>query len=173
LLESESVTAIAVNGDNEKWLGTARSGIYLMSADGSKEISHFTESNSPLLSNNITSVAINDDGNVFIGTDKGIVSFRDYKVPARETLDSLVIYPSPVRENYLGPVYINNLVAKSNIKITDVSGNLIYETRSEGAQVIWDGYSLDGRRAHTGVYLVFVTNPDGSKKKVAKLLFIN
>jgi hypothetical protein len=83
------------------------------------------------------------------------------------------VYPNPVRETYTGPIAISNLVAESSVKISDVGGNLVWETLSEGGRVVWDGKDLDGRRVKTGVYLVFITNPDGSKKKVTKLLFIN
>jgi len=173
LLETEAVTAIAINGNNEKWLGTDKSGVFLMSADGSEEIHHFTEENSPLLSNSITGIRVASDGEVFIGTANGIVSYKDASQPPSEELDSVYVYPNPVREDYTGPIAISNLVAESSIKITDMSGNLVWETESEGGRVVWDGKDLDGDRVMTGVYLVFITNPDGSKKSVTKLLFIN
>jgi ligand-binding sensor domain-containing protein len=173
LLETEAVTAIAVNGNNEKWLGTDKSGVFLMAADGSQEIYHFTEENSPLLSNSITSIRIASDGEVFFGTGSGIVSYRDSSQPPSEELDSVYVYPNPVRENYSGPIAISNLVADANVKITDISGHLVWEIQSKGGLVTWDGNDLDGRRVKTGVYLVFVTNSDGSKKEVTKVLFIN
>lgn len=172
LLGTELITAIAVNGNNEKWLGTDKAGVFLMSADGGKELLHFTEANSPLLSNTIQSIKIASDGEVYFGTSLGIISFKDYKVEAKSTLDSLFIYPNPVRPGYHGPVFISNLVDESNVKITDVSGALVWETQAQGGQVIWDGTNLEHRRVSTGVYLVFVTNPDGSQKKTAKILFI-
>ncbi len=172
LLETEAVTAIAVNGNNEKWLGTDKAGVFLMSADGTEELLHFTEANSPLLSNSIQSIKIASNGEVYFGTSLGIVSYKDYKVESPLTLDSLLIYPNPVRPEYLGPVYISNLVEESNVKISDVSGALVWETQAQGGQVIWNGNNLDGRRVNTGVYLVFVTNADGSMKKAGKVLFV-
>jgi len=172
LLGTELITAIAVNGNNEKWLGTDKAGVFLMSADGGTELLHFTESNSPLLSNSIQSIKISSNGEVYFGTSLGIVSYKDYKVETRSTLDSLFIYPNPVRPGYLGPVFISNLVAESNVKITDVSGALVWETQAQGGQVIWDGTNLERRRVNTGVYLIFVTNPDGSQKKTGKVLFV-
>ena len=173
LLETEAITAIAINGNNEKWLGTDRSGVFLMSADGSKEIYHFSEENSPLLSNSITGIRVASDGEVFFGTANGIVSYKDISKPPAAELDSVYVYPNPVRETYTGPIAITNLVEESNVKITDMNGNLVWEYQSEGGRMIWDGKDLDGNRVKTGVYLVFVTNPDGSKKSVTKLLFIN
>ena len=172
LLETEAITAIAVNGNNEKWLGTDKAGVFLMSSDGTHELLHFTESNSPLLSNTIQSIKISSSGEVYFGTSLGIVSYKDYKVEPTESLYSLIIYPNPVRPEYKGPVYISNLVAESNVKITDITGAMVWEIQAQGGQVIWDGNNLEGRRVNTGVYLIFVTNPDGSQKKAQKVLFV-
>jgi hypothetical protein len=172
LLGTELITAITVNGNNEKWLGTDKSGVFLMSADGGKELLHFTEANSPLLSNSIQSIKISSNGEVYFGTSLGIVSYKDYKVESQSTLDSLFIYPNPVRPGYQGPVFISNLVAESNVKITDAAGALVWETQAQGGQVIWDGTNLERRRVNTGVYLIFVTNPDGTIKKTGKVLFV-
>lgn len=172
LLETEAVTAIAVNGNNEKWLGTDKAGAFLMSADGATQLLHFTEANSPLLSNTIQSIKIASNGEVYFATSLGIVSYKDYKVEPVASLDSLFIYPNPVRPEYHGPVYISNLVAESNVKVTDITGGLVWETQAQGGQVIWDGNNLDGRKVNTGVYYIFVTNSDGSQKKAGKLLFV-
>jgi len=173
LLETEAITAIAINGNNEKWLGTDKSGVFLMSSDGSKEIYHFSEGNSPLLSNSITGIRVASDGEVFFGTANGIVSYKDISKPPVAELDSVYVYPNPVRETYTGPIAITNLVEESNVKITDMNGNLVWEYQAEGGRTIWDGKDFNGNRVKTGVYMVFVTNPDGSKKSVTKLLFIN
>jgi ligand-binding sensor domain-containing protein len=172
LLETEAVTAIAVNGDNEKWLGTDKAGVFLMSADGATELLHFTEADSPLLSNSIQSIKIASDGVVYFATSLGIVSYKDYKIESTSTLDSLTIYPNPVRPEYYGPVFITNLVNESNVKITDVTGALVWETQAQGGQVIWDGNNFENRRVNTGVYYIFVTNSDGSQKKTGKILFV-
>ncbi len=172
LLETEAVTAITIDGANQKWIGTDRAGVFLLSDDGLTEKHHFTAENSPLLSNNITSIAIIDNGEVFIGTAKGIVSFRGTATPPPSAGSEVYAYPNPVRENYSGPIAIKGLADNSNVKITDSYGNLVYETKSEGSQAIWDGYSFDGRRAATGVYLVFSTTNDGTDKLVTKILMI-
>jgi len=172
LLETEAVTAIAVNGNNEKWLGTEKSGVFLMSADGATQLLHFTEADSPLLSNSVSSIKTASNGEVYFATALGIVSYKDYKVESVATLDSLFIYPNPVRPEYLGPVYISNLVEESNVKITDVTGALVWETQAQGGQVIWNGNNLENRRVNTGVYFIFVTNSDGSQKKAGKVLFV-
>ncbi|HRZ21361.1 MAG TPA: two-component regulator propeller domain-containing protein, partial [Bacteroidales bacterium] len=173
LLETESVTAIAIDGANRKWFGTDRAGVFLMSDDGTQEILHFNEDNSPLLSNSITSIVINDDGEVFFGTAKGIISYKSTATPPPPANTNVYAYPNPVRENYNGVIAIKGLVKNADVKITDVSGTLIYATQAEGGQAIWDGHNFDGRRARTGVYLVFISNEDGSDTMVTKILFIN
>jgi len=174
LLETESVKAIAVDGANRKWIGTERAGVFLLSPDGQQQIYHFTEDNSPLLSNSITCITINDEnGEVFFGTAKGLISYRSTATPGGESNTDVYAYPNPVRPEYAGPIAIKGLVRDASVKITDVNGQVVYETRAEGGQAIWDGKNFDGRKANTGVYLVFITNSDGSEKMVTKILFLN
>ena len=173
LLILESVTAIAVDGSNRKWFGTDRAGVFLMSQDGTKEILHFTQENSPLLSNSITDIAINDDGEVFFGTANGVISYRGESVTPNVNLDNVVVFPNPVRESYNGSIAIKGLVDGSSVKITDISGNLVYSTLAEGGQALWNGRNFDGKRVKTGVYLVYITNADGSQTKVTKIMFVN
>ena len=174
LLETEIVKAIAIDGANRKWFGTERAGVFLISADGTKQIQHFTEDNSPLFSNNITSLAINGTtGEVFIGTAKGLISYKSDATIGTDTNSNVYAYPNPVRPGYNGPIAIKGLVTDAIVKITDIKGSVVYETRAEGGQAIWNGYNLDGRRANTGVFLVFITNDDGTEKEVTKILFVN
>jgi hypothetical protein len=174
LLSTEKINDIAVDGANQKWVATEKSGVFLVSPDGKKEIHHFTEENSPLFSNNVQTLAVNDKtGEVFFGTDKGIVSFKGRATEGAEDFGNVYVYPNPVRENYTGDITITGLVANVDVKITDISGNLVYETKALGGQAIWDGRDFHGNRVHTGVYLVFCTNRDGTKTHVTKLLFIH
>ncbi len=172
LLETETVTAIAIDGANNKWIGTDRAGVFYLSSDGIVQLAHFTISNSPLLSNSITGITIDDDGEVFIGTAKGLISYRGTATPPPKPGSEVYAYPNPVRPEYHGLIAIKGVANKSSVKITDSSGNLVFETRSEGGQAIWDGKNFDGRDAVSGVYLVFVTNDDGSSKMVTKILVI-
>lgn len=174
LLATAKITAIAVDGGNRKWLGTENSGVFLVSGDGKEEIHHFTAENSPLLSNNITTIAINhNNGEVFFGTDKGICSYRGQSTEGYDDFSKAYVFPNPVRENYQGDITITGLVDNVNVKITDISGNLVYETTALGGQATWDGKNFRGQKVNTGVYLIFCTNEDGSKTFVTKLLFIH
>ena len=176
LLENESVAAIAVDGANRKWLGTANAGVFLMSADGTEQIFHFTTENSPLFSDQITSIGVDHlSGEVFIGTDKGIISYRGTATwGAPEFVnEDVYAFPNPVEPDYDGPVAIKGLVRDADVKITDAAGKVVFATTAEGGQAIWDGNKINGGRAQSGVYLVFASNEDGKETFVTKILFIN
>jgi hypothetical protein len=176
LLKGEAVTTIAVDPANRKWFGTTN-GIFVQNANGDKQIARFEESNSPLFDNIIIDIAINkENGEVFIGTNKGVLSVKGEAIEGT-AVNSAAAYafPNPVRPEYTGPIAIKGLADNANIKITDVNGGLIYETQALGGQAVWDGKDYNGRKASTGVYLVFSTsnninNPDAI---VTKILIVN
>lgn len=174
LLETELISSIAVDGANRKWFGTSNSGVFLMSEDGTKEIEHFTTDNSPLFSNSIISIAINQvTGEVYFGTDKGIISYKGTATETNEDFNNVFVYPNPVKDNFDGLIAIRGLVKDTDVKITDISGNIVYQTTSFGGQAVWDGNDFNGKRVQSGVYLLFNGGPNGGKKAAAKILFIN
>ncbi len=174
LLETETVTCIEVDGSNKKWFGTSRSGAFLLSADGRETIFHFDKNNSPLPSNNILDIAINGQtGEVYFATDRGLVSFRGFATEAtNRQANNVYAYPNPVRPGYNGYIAVKGLVRNASVKITDISGKLVWETIAEGGQAVWNGQDLFGRRPSSGVYLVFSTNDNGEETMVTKIMFI-
>lgn len=173
LLETEAISTIAVDGANRKWIGTQGSGVYLISPDGQEQIHHFSAENSPLPSNTIVNIAVDGStGEVYIATDRGIMSYRSDATEGGDRSDCAKVFPNPVRETYTGPIAITGLVANSEVKITDVSGNIVHRTRSLGGQAIWDGNDMSGRRAATGVYLLFASDIYGTFKCNTKLLLV-
>ena len=174
LLENEQVTAVEVDPGDRKWFGTAASGVFLMSPDGTEQVLHFTQENSPLLSNNIFDIEVMEEtGEVFFATQAGVISYKADATTGGESFGHVYAYPNPVEPGYQGMIAIKGLVNAANVKITDISGNVVYETSSEGGQAVWDGNSLGGYRVSTGVYLVFITNDDGSQTMITKILFVN
>jgi hypothetical protein len=172
LLESENVKCIAVDGANRKWIGTEKGGAFLISQDGTEEVFHFTTENSPLLSDNINGISIEPtSGEVFFATSEGIISFRSTATEPSESLDSILVFPNPVMADFSGYVSISALVDDAWVSITDMYGNLIYRTRALGGQAVWNGLDMDGTKPATGVYLVFISNNDGSLTKTTKLMF--
>lgn len=174
LLSTDIVTDIETDGANRKWIATQNSGVFLVSDNGKEEIHNFNKYNSPLISNSINDIAINHkSGEVFILTDKGIMSYRSDATKANDFFENVYVFPNPVRPNYSGMITVTGLADDVNVKITDISGNVVFETNSLGGQAIWDGKTFDGRKVSTGVYLVFSTNSEGSQTFVTKLLFLN
>ncbi len=173
LLGTETVTAIAIDGADRKWFGTISSGAYLMSDDGRKELAHFTTENGPLLSDNIVKIAVNGvTGDVWFGTADGIISRRGEATTGNSDFSGIYAFPNPVREGFEGVVTITGLIENSSVKITDVSGNLVYETTSLGGQAVWDLKNYRSQRVATGVYLVFCSGEDGTLSGVTKILII-
>jgi hypothetical protein len=174
MLGTESITSIAVDGANRKWLGTASSGAYLLSPDGTRQITNHNESNSPLFSNTINSIAVdNKSGNVWFATAKGVLSVRGDAISGNSSFSGVYSFPNPVREDFTGKVTITGLMRDTRIRVTDVSGNLVFRTVSNGGEASWDLTTSNGKRVATGVYMVFCASPDGLQSCVTKILVIN
>jgi ligand-binding sensor domain-containing protein len=174
LLSEEKIKCITIDGANRKWIGTEKSGVFLISDDGMEEILHFTTYNSPLFSDDIYDITINPtSGEVFIGTGKGLISYRSDATNGATTQSMTKVFPNPVRETYNGIIAISGLVNDANIKITDIDGNLVFEDFAKGGQASWNGKNKNGGRVSTGIYLVFSTDINGIEKIVSKILFIH
>ncbi len=173
LFKGQQVRNIAVDGADRKWIATA-SGAWLVSPDGDKVLAHFTETNSPLLSNDVRSITINGaDGEVFFATAKGIISFRGTATEAEESKNKLLVYPNPVPPGYNGSIGIRGLPENSTVKITELNGRLVYQARSLGGQATWNGLDYNGRQASSGVYLVIAVDDQRREKVVSKIVFIS
>lgn len=174
LLENDVITAIGVDGVNRKWIGTESSGVYCFSPDGQQEIYHFTTDNSPLYSDQIKDIVTDEiTGDVFIASDKGIQTYRTPIIKGFDDFTTVHAYPNPIRPGNSSPVYITGLIDESDVKITDVSGNLIWSTKSQGGQVVWNLQSFSGTKAASGVYMIYCSSANGDKSATAKLLIVN
>lgn len=173
LMYEQFITSIVVDGANNKWIGTVDSGIFMVSPNGQETKYHFTINNSPLPSNTINDIKINSvTGEVFIVTNKGMISFKGIATGANEDLNNVYVYPNPVRPNYSGTVKVAGLIDKANIKITDIEGNLVHETTSEGGTIEWDTTAFGKYKVASGVYMIFISAQDGSETKVKKVMII-
>lgn len=171
LLGEETIYSIAVDGANRKWFGTG-SGVFVQSPAANEEVTSYTVDNSPLLSNRIIDIAIDGhNGVTYIATSGGIMSVRTDAIDAEPIhSDEVYAFPNPVRPGYDGPIAIRGLARDANVKITDITGVILYETQALGGQAIWDGKDLKGRKASTGVYLVFSTAESDGFNKVDALV---
>lgn len=175
LLGGVDISCIAIDGANRKWFGTKGNGVYLISEDNLSELHHFTTQNSPLLSDGIESIALNEKtGEVFFGTDKGLCSyFSDASTPNEEmTSDHVWAYPNPVRPDYTGLITITGLSFDADIKIVTSNGTLVHQGKSRGGTYTWDGKDLKGRKVASGIYMVQTATNEGSKGTVCKIAII-
>jgi ligand-binding sensor domain-containing protein len=184
LLGDQYVSAIAVDGANNKWFGTSDGGATYTNPNGQTTIANFSKENSPLPSDRITKISVDKEfGKVFFATDKGIVAYNSNVAPFGETLGEVYAYPNPVRK-FHNTVTIDgrngtNLPKGTNVKILDIAGNLVYETNViegqelQGGKVIWDKKNLAGNNVASGIYIVLLANDDASETSSTKIAIIN
>ena len=174
VLGNTNITDILVDGANRKWFATANSGIILLSADGLEVIEQHTTENSPLISNNILDLTLDQStGELFIITDKGLISYRTDATYEDPTYDNVTVFPNPARPDFEGPITIQGIRYNSDIKITDVAGNLVYQTTSNGGTATWNGKTITGEKVTTGVYLIWSAANEGKGRKVGKVMVVH
>lgn len=173
LFYQQVIQDIKVDGSNNKWVSIADAGIFQVSPNGQTTLRRFTKENSPLPSNNVLDIEIDEvSGEVFFATDKGLVSYLGTSTKGDDNLENVYAYPNPVRPGYTGTVKISGLMDKVNLKITDIEGNLVFETTSSGGTVEWDTTAFGKYKVASGVYMVFVTSADAAETTVKKIMVV-
>lgn len=174
VLGNTNITDIEVDGGNRKWFGTANSGIILLSPDGQEVIHQFTKENSPLISNNIVDLKLDQStGELFIITDLGLVSYRTDASYEDPDYTNVKVFPNPAHPDFEGPITIQGIRYNSDVKITDVAGNLVYQTTSNGGTATWNGKTITGEKVTTGVYLIWTAANEGKGRNVGKVLVVH
>lgn len=176
LLTNVEVMCIAVDENNQKWIGTVGSGLYRVNEDGTSILENFTTDNSSLPSNDVLAVCPDRNSNdIYVGTSEGLSIYHSTTSPAADDYKDAYAYPNPVLPEYAGYITITGLKANSLVKITDASGNIFFETRSDGGMAVWNGCDASGRRVRSGVYFVFASEAGegGSDAAVTKIVVIN
>ena len=172
-LDNVVVTTLKVDAGNRKWIGTKGNGVYVLDNDNETIVYQFNTTNSPLLSDNIYDIEINDKtGEVFIGTDKGLNSYQGEASEGKSDYSEIYAYPNPVRPEHMDKVTIVGLMDNSNVKITDLNGNIIYQTKSLGGQAIWNCRNASGSHVATGVYLVLASTEEASESVITKIIVV-
>ena len=170
LFQREIIHSISIDGANRKWIGT-NNGAWLISKDGAEVLQHFTTENSPLPDNTVLSIGIEPtDGDVFFFTKNEIISYKGEATEPALTQSAIKIFPNPVAPNYNGPIVIKNLVNNALVKITDINGQLMMQTRALGGQAVWNGMDQYQRKVASGIYLIFARDDMGNEKAVGKIL---
>ncbi len=170
LFQKEAIHSISIDGANRKWIGT-NNGVWLVSKDGTEVLQHFTSENSPLPNNTVLSIGIEpSEGDVFFFTKNEIISYKGNATESALVQSSIKIYPNPIAPNYDGPILIKNLVNNALVKITDINGQLMMQTRALGGQAVWNGRDQYQHKVASGIYLIFVRDDTGNEKAVGKIL---
>lgn len=174
LLDNEQINHIVVDGANRKWIATATSGVFLLSSNGEETIEHFTTENSPLSSNNVLSIAILEStGEVFFGTSQGLVSYMSDAIEPAKNFSDIYAYPNPVHPNYHGVVTIRGLMANTEVRIVDASGNLVTTIQGNGGEAVWDMTNAQGSRVASGIYTALCNTQDGAAHSTVKIMVMN
>ena len=175
LLNDVSIACISIDAANRKWIGTQTNGAFLISADGQEMIHHFTTDDSPLLSNNVQSIAANPEtGEVVFGTDKGLCSYMSDATSPEEELkkSNVTVFPNPVTPDYNGPIAIRGLVSDTEVKIISTGGQLVWNGKSAGGTCLWNGLANNGRHVASGIYHVVANTPQGGKAIITRIVIV-
>ena len=173
LLFQQFITDIKADGAGNVWISTSDSGVFQVNSTGQETLNQFTKDNSPLPSNSVISIEINGQtGEVFFGTTRGLVSFQSRITDAVDNLENVRVFPNPVKPNFSGVVTIDGLTDDANVKITDVTGNLVYEDFASGGSLQWDTRAFGKHKVSSGVYMVLITGKDQIETQVSKIMII-
>lgn len=181
------IREIIVDNSNNKWFATFGGGLFYANSTGEQTLLNFNTSNSPLPSNNIIDIELdNETGQIYIATDKGLLRYTSVFSPFADSISDVVAYPNPAISGQTGHDTVTieakngaGLPENTNIKIMDVSGKLVYETnlissqQLYGGKAIWDKRNLGGTKVASGVYIILVSSPDGTENTTTKVAIIN
>ena len=174
LFENTEILDLKIDGGNRKWVGTKANGVFLISDDGTNQIQHFTKENSPLIDNHVSQICILEQlGTVFFVTQLGVCSYRGDATNSEDNYNDVLVFPNPVRKDYAGIIAISGLKDNTNVKITDIGGNLVFETLSIGGTATWNGENFEGQKVATGVYLFLCIDENYEDSVVKKILIYN
>ena len=107
---------------------------------------------------------------MFFFTKNEIISFKSDATESSKSQSAIKIYPNPIAPNYNGPITIKNLVDNALVKITDINGQLMMQTRALGGQAVWNGRDQYQQKVASGIYLIFARDDMGNEKAVGKIL---
>ncbi len=172
LLETEAINNIEIDGGNNKWIATQNNGVYRFGPDGLTQLAHYTKDNTPLPSNNVYDIGINQaNGQIFFATDRGLIAYTGDATNFDNKMEKLYAYPNPVPKDYEGLISIQGLAYQSEVRITDIAGRFLFAGSSEGGRCVWDGKDNLGNRPAPGVYIISAGDAQGDVKNVSKIAF--
>jgi len=174
ILRQQNINCILVDPLNQKWVGTNQ-GLFLVDQDGTNLLSVYNSKNSPLLSDIILNLAIDQNtGTIYVSTDAGIISLKTTSVKPIDSFSGLRIFPSPFRiKNDTNTLTIDGLIANTDIKILTISGKLVREFSSPGGRIAyWDGRNDGGSLVSSGIYIIVAYDNEGNSVATGKIAIL-
>lgn len=176
LLHDVHVNAIEVNAANEKWIGTQDAGLWLIRPVGGRYevVEHFTENNSPLISDHVTSLALdNETGVLYIATDIGLTSYTGTIKAGVAEMDELKIFPNPYNYNEeSGNIIVEGLADATKLNVLTSDGRVINRIETRGGRIEWDGRDFRGNRVGSGVYVLVAVDENNGGRGTGKVVII-
>lgn len=154
-----AVNPLSIDAEGGVWWAT-KAGLYHRRPDRSVEV--FTAANSPLLSDNVHTVAVDRaTGDVWIGTEIGVNRYRPNATPpgATPAAGRFTTYPNPAYLSAAGVRLRSNDVSGAfEGRVYDVRGRVLRRLRGNASTTgLWDATDEEGRRVAPGLYLIAVT----------------
>jgi ligand-binding sensor domain-containing protein len=173
LLADQTINAIAVDALNYKWIGT-NNGVWVLDEQGGKVLAQFTTQNSPLASNSVFAVAIDDNsGKVYFGTDNGLSVAQTLSVRPNTDFTGMRCFPQPFIPQQDTELVIDGLAENSQVKISTVDGVLVRSFPvSNSRTVVWNGLDELGRPVQSGVFVISAYSDATSASGVIKAMVI-
>jgi hypothetical protein len=173
LLADQTINAIAVDAPNYKWIGT-NNGVWVLDEQGGKVLQQFTTQNSPLASNSVFAVAIDDNsGKVYFGTDNGLSVAQTLSVRPNTDFTEMRCFPQPFIPQQDTELVIDGLAENSQVKISTVDGVLVRSFPvSNSRTVVWNGLDELGRPVQSGVFVISAYSDASGTNGVIKAMVI-
>lgn len=169
VLAGQDITAIAVDGGNRKWIGTASAGVFVLSPDGLTQVAHFRAENSPLPTNRINGIALDPEaGYAYVATDRGLFAVRAASTAPAERMTEALLFPNPYRAEFRGPWTLQGLVDGCYVKVTTADGRRVAEGYASGGQFVWDTLDSSGHPVASGLYQFWINDPLGAQTAVVQ-----
>jgi len=177
----QSVRAIGVDPQNNKWFGTT-AGVSVLAADNYTWLNNYTSFEgafpSPLPGDNVQAIAFDvGRGYAYLGTDQGLARVETPYMATGEAVTYVEVSPNPFK---IPPAQDEFLRFKSaglddyaELKIFTVTGLLVRHLKSiNEINAGWDGRNMHNELVGTGIYLLLAYSSDGSAS-VSKVAVIH
>ena len=171
LLGSIRVNDIMIDALDNKWIAS-NNGVWVLNSDCSELLHYINKSNSPIIDNNVISLASNPEtGQIYFGTNSGLSEVFSISISPLPDFD-ISCYPQPFDPQFDGELTIDGLSEESQIRILTISGDFVKEITSYSRKAIWDGKDFRGNYVSSGVYVISASSASKGNAGIAKIAVI-